>query len=385
MNYEFPIISNIDDVLPYIKDAPEFIVVEKDGYTVINYVVMSEDTFPTVEYVPTRHAAMVRRECRGLIFSKDGKLINRRFHKFFNVNERDETRMEAIDWSKPHRILEKLDGSMVSPCYVGGHVRWMTKMGITDTSMEAELFVAKNPKYSEFAENILKQGFTPIFEWCSNKNRIVLDYPEDNLVLTAIRHNESGQYVPHHINKGNGWVIPAVKAYSYDSKNILEIIRQQEDTEGVVVRFDDGHMVKVKSEWYVRIHKIKALLGNERDVVAMILNNQVDDIIPVLPKEDIEKIKVFEISLMKRMQVNANTLSILVQSNRDIRDRKTFAIEAASNFSPMWRSLIFKFWDESAEEGWTYQAIHDMVLRHCGSNQSYQKIKNDFLKDVDYE
>lgn len=179
MNYNFPTINHIDDVLPAIKDSPEFIVVDKDDYTVINYVVMNEDTFPDGDGV--------RRECRGLIFGKDGKLINRRFHRFFNVNERDETRHEAIDWSKPHMILEKLDGSMVSPCRVGKHVRWMTKMGITDVSMEAEVFVATRPDYTEYASVLLTVGMTPIFEWCSNKNRIVLDYPDDQLILLAIR------------------------------------------------------------------------------------------------------------------------------------------------------------------------------------------------------
>ena len=48
MNYEFPIINKISDVLPAIEGRDEFVVAEKEGYTVINYNVMMADTFPDV-------------------------------------------------------------------------------------------------------------------------------------------------------------------------------------------------------------------------------------------------------------------------------------------------------------------------------------------------
>lgn len=409
MKYEFPKINHLNDVLPAIKDVPEFIVVEKDDYIVVNYVVMNEDTFPATgdKFCPgcsrfnseiiaegcgsqrcpdSVDVASIRRECRGLIFDKNGSLINRRFHKFFNVNEREETRQEAIDWNQPHHILEKLDGSMVSPCLLpSGVIRWMTKMGITDTSMEAEVFVALNKKYQDFAIRAIGDGFTPIFEWCSNKNRIVLEFPFDQLILTAARDNVSGHYTKYdHLCKiAYRYDIPVVNAYSYDSKNIIDIVRHQEDTEGVVIRFHDGHMVKVKSDWYVRIHKVKALLGQERDVVSMILNNQLDDILPVLPKEDIEKIEQFKIKLMKQLKIVSNILSSFVYQYRSNSDRKSFAIEVAPKMKPMWRGMIFQFWDKECNESLTYKAIIDIVLKHCGSNQSYAKIKNEFLDGVD--
>jgi RNA ligase len=389
MQYDFAFISNIDDVLPYIKDAPEFIVAEKDGYKVINYVVAGHDTFPDVDYVPSRHGAIVRRECRGLIFDMDGRLINRRYHKFFNVNERDETAIHAIDWSRPHVILDKLDGSMVSPCYVNGHIRWMTKMGITDTSMEAETFVASRPDYTELAAHYLENGFTPVFEWCSNKNRIVLDYPDDRLVLTAMRETASGNYLLHDALEriGERYGIPVVAAiYPQDGQHeeLMRFVREAEDMEGVVVRFDDGHMVKIKSDWYVRIHKIKSLLGQERDVVELILKNELDDMLPVLPREDVEKIEKFQSALMDCLKKAARSVKILVESNRMEMDRKTFALEHASKFDSMWRGLIFQFWDKDVDEHLTYQAIVAMILKNCGSNASYAKIKEAFLKEVDY-
>ena len=74
MRYEFPVIQTIQDVLPAIEGRDEFIVVQKDGYQVVNYAVAFEDTFPAVESVNDA----IRRECRGLIFDAEDKLIARR-------------------------------------------------------------------------------------------------------------------------------------------------------------------------------------------------------------------------------------------------------------------------------------------------------------------
>lgn len=394
MKYEFPEIKHINEVLPAIDGSAEFIVVDKGDYKVINYVVMNNDTFPEIHGMHTLAGPVdpimnaIRRECRGLIFDKNGVLINRRFHKFFNVNERPETALEKIDWSKPHYILEKLDGSMVSPCKINGHIRWMTKMGITDTSMEAEYFVATHPNYTKFVEKYLSKNCTPIFEWCSRKNRIVLDYDEDQLVLLAIRDNFTGKYhnIGHYDYEAHNHDIPIVKSFGFGDKNIVDIVRQQEDTEGVVVRFVDGHMVKIKSDWYVRIHKVKSALENEREIVAMALNNELDDIIPVLPMEDVEKINLFTGRVILKIEEIASNLyeDITRYQYRGI-SRKDFALNMADQYDPLYRGMIFRYWDEkNIDRPLLLKAVCDTILKNCGSNQAFRKIKEEFLKDIDY-
>jgi len=390
MNYDFPKIYNIDDVLCAIKDSPEFIVAEKDGYKVVNYVVATQDTFPAVEGkdIPSLYNAMIRRECRGLVFDMDGNLINRRYHKFFNVNERDETLAHRLLWDRPHVILEKLDGSMVSPCPIRNHVRWMTKMGVTDTSMEAEAFVAKNPQYALLARNYLITGFTPIFEWCSAKNRIVLDYAEDRLVLTGIRDNMLGTYMLHDALEaiGERYGIEVVKAYDYKSEGLLEMVRQQEDTEGVVVRFDDGHMVKIKSDWYVRIHKVKSLLENEREVVSLVLRNELDDLFPVLPPEDVAKVKAFASDLEVVLEDTANDIAQAIANCKDVyKAKKEFAIVKAADYTPLTRSMIFRHFDAPPEAFVVYQELVELILKNSMTNTAYRKVKEEFLKEISYE
>ena len=195
MNYDFPVIETIEDVIYDINGYDEIRVIDKDYYTVINYAVAFEDTF-TWDFEDS-HSSSIRRECRGLIFNKDGKLISRPYHKFFNAGEKEETQLNKINLYEPHIVLEKLDGSMIRPIPTPEGFRLATKAGITEVAMNAEVFIADKPHYADFINECIKEGLTPIFEWVSRKNRIVVDYPEDNLILTAIRNTTTGEYLPY--------------------------------------------------------------------------------------------------------------------------------------------------------------------------------------------
>jgi len=73
----FPIIKKLDDVLPFVKDKPEFILIERLGYFIINYVVSTPTTFSNA----------YEKECRGITFNSRGDIIRRPYHKFFNIGE----------------------------------------------------------------------------------------------------------------------------------------------------------------------------------------------------------------------------------------------------------------------------------------------------------
>ena len=106
MNYDFPEINHIDDVIPHIEDWQEFKVMQKDWYTVINYMVAFEETFSLVRE-RSHYNMKIRRECRGMIFdTATGNLISRPYHKFFNVGEREETDINKINLQVPHIVLE---------------------------------------------------------------------------------------------------------------------------------------------------------------------------------------------------------------------------------------------------------------------------------------
>ena len=203
-SYQFPLIKNIEDVLPAIEGRQEFVVAEKEGYVVINYNVMMEDTFPPVNVAGgsakmraerSLHNAL-RRECRGIIFdSKTGVILRRPFHKFFNVNERQETQLGQLDFSKEHWIDTKLDGSMIAVFMHGGELIYGTKMVAPDFNELVKQFVAASDiDYESFCRDAIEQGYTPIFEFMHPQKRIVIDYGKPGLTLLAVRNMVTGEF-----------------------------------------------------------------------------------------------------------------------------------------------------------------------------------------------
>ena len=375
----FPLIRNISDVLPAIEGRDEFVVAEKEGYTVINYNVMMADTFD----------CPIRRECRGIIFdTATGEIIRRPFHKFFNVNEREETQAHVVDLSRQHAILEKLDGSMIAPFMVNGQMIWGTKMGATEVAAPVEEFVRNNPDYVILANGLLPAGLTPIFEWCSRKQRIVLDYREDRLVLTAIRNMKTGSYESHEtlMDFGEVFGIPVVRAYEpeTDMKEFIETVRDMEDVEGFVVRFADGNMLKLKCDWYVQIHKAKEKILQDRNIVELILDQKLDDVKAHLPVEDCERLSQFEyeinLDIGDRVYMIDNDLTWLKEEGID---RKTFALEHASNYDQFTRAIMFKNFDV-IDSTKLWADVRNTVRNNLTKNAKYEEIHTAWFRGVKY-
>jgi RNA ligase len=368
MNYEFPTIRHIDDVLPHIEGRDEFIVAEREGYSVINYVVAMADTFNMTD--PDDLGGAIRRECRGLIFDHDGNLMSRPFHKFFNVNEREETQTHEIDMSQPHVIMEKMDGSMIRPILVDGYLRLATKMGVTNVAMEAEAWLAaQDSEYKEWLHAYMANGYTPIFEWVSPFNQIVLAYEIEDLVLLAIRDNVTGEYIDlaEELTEVR-CPFTVVRSYGSMEGNILEYIDRQrsaEGREGDIIRFADGHMLKVKNDWYVRIHKTIDRITFDRNIVDLIINEEVDDVIPMLPTAQVNRIRNFETRFWEAFVATEDRLAVyqtgcaLVYKN----DRKRIALEFIPTLEHKADAqFIFRMLDGSN--------IRDLLLDHIRKNIS---------------
>ena len=403
MDYNFPRIECLDDVLPAIEGRDEFIVATREWGTVVNYMVSMADTFPPVsddEYwcpgckLPVSETvgcgsqrcpdsvnlAAIRRECRGLLFYPDGRIMSRRLHKFFNVNERDETAAHRIDLSKQHVILEKLDGSMITPVFTAAGVRWGTKMGITEVSMQAEEFVARNPQYAQFAEWCETMRLTPIFEWCSRKQRIVVDYPTDRLVLIALRGTMTGEYKQYCdlVVLGDRFDIEVVRAYAGTTENMEHLIaetRAMEDAEGWIIRFDDGQMLKIKGDWYVRIHKTKDNLIWEKNVVDLLINEKMDDVKPYMLDEDVRRVEAFETEFW--IGIN-DTVRRYEQYFQQVLgsglDRKQFAqrwMPTIKDNDPFASPFVFSRFDNKDPR----QLILDHIRKNCGTQTRVDSVR----------
>ena len=373
MKYNFPIIKNVDDILPVIEGLEEFGCFDRGGYLIANYVVRFAETFPAVNSVEDA----IRRECRGITFDMNtGDIIRRPYHKFFNINEIAETQDHLVDTNAPHFVLEKMDGSMFSPFVLSGEIVWGTKMGITDVSEPARRFVQANPRYIKLAQEVIEAGATPIFEWCSRTNRIVIDHPVDRLVLTAIRNMVDGMYWSYTdmLNVCEKHNVPIVGHFDsvVDVREFIAETKAMGDSEGHVMRFSDGHMLKFKSAWYCDIHSMKDKINSERKTVKMILNAEIDDIKPFLPDLDRERLERYEMEFTEALLEDVNkTLDVFEDLVATHVTRKEFALKVAYQYDGFHRGVFFEFWDR----GLTFEAYYEKLVKLLAGDIANAKFK----------
>jgi RNA ligase len=370
MSYEFPTIRTIDDVLPHIKGCEEFIVAERDGFTVVNYMVSMPDTFPPLKVSGGSKrmreqrvlSNRIRRECRGLIFYPDGRIMSRPFHKFFNIGEREETQLHNIDWERPHVIIEKMDGSMIRPLDVNGTFRLGTKMGVTDVSEQAEKIMTDGQR--SWMDIMMKQHVTPLFEFVSPENRIVVEYDKAELVLLAMRSNITGEYLDILPIRKNEFfrVVDTYGAVDSDFAEYLEEQRGLEGREGFIISFG-GDMYKGKNDWYVRIHKTMDRIRFDRNIVDLILNKDLDDVLPMLPQKDSDRICNFEKHFWRKFQDKEDYIKSLHAKAVKFGDRKSIATQFMSTVSNKGdAALVYRMLDGND--------CRDIILAHIEKNIS---------------
>lgn len=291
--------------------------VNGETVTIVCYMVASPDLWE----IP------LASECRGITFNANGDCISRTFHKFFNVGEREDTQPHNLP--ELTEVLCKRDGSMVTPVLVGGQIAWKTKKSFcSDVAIEATKNVPT--EVVELAKDILNLNMTPVFEYTSEQNRIVLDYgSEPKFVLLAIRRNETGEYSSYDAMKyvTDGYGVEVIKKYDLTLQDCLDQTKTLENFEGWCLRDPaTGFYVKLKCEWYLRMHKARTEL-RERDVADMVIAETIDDIKSALSLDgfDLTPIEEIERRVSDELVSIRNGVEYALSGIEDKADFKTIA------------------------------------------------------------
>lgn len=297
------------------------------------------------------------RECRGIVFDKaSGRVTGRPLHKFFNVGERESTRVENLDWSKVVRVMDKRDGSMIHTVQTASGVRLKSKKSFdSDVAKAAEAWMrgqmqGQGLHVLSFVDSVCAHNSTAIFEWTAPDARIVLFYPEAELRLLHIRHNETGDYLDGEVMKA--WadmfgvkVVDEVdeffkltsdvgegdnitdEDYIFDAKSLLDAAKTREGVEGWIVQFENGEMVKVKTEWYLKRHRAMTFL-RERDIAQLVLDEGLDDLKSLLVSEgvNIDEILKIEARVLHDLREVAMSVDMIYEEDKSMA-RKDFAIK----------------------------------------------------------
>lgn len=315
----FPIIRHLDDLLPHIQNKPSINVkVQPNGCTIVCYSISTPDLFDT-EFA---------RECRGITFDREGNILARALHKFFNVGEKAHTQVGSIDWSQTRRVMDKRDGSMITAMVLDGKVVCKTKKSFdTVQALSANEYMEQRGNYIQFVKWCAKNNLTPTFEWTSPNDRIVLKYDEPELVLLHLRENVSGNYKLDVQFFAEQYHIPVVEDLTPDifvAQDFLNKAATEELKEGWIVQFDNGDMVKLKTKWYIDLHH-SVTFTRERDIAEMVVNETIDDYKSYLTSigESLAKVEAIEARVTKKI-LDVATAVESFYANNVTPDRKAF-------------------------------------------------------------
>lgn len=341
---QFSQIFNISDIPKEIWNRDDISLVDKGQYKVACYNRNSNDLFLDpfeVGISPEEsHTRNLLREMRGLVFdSATGDLIRRPLHKIKNIGESVEVRYENIDLSQDHWLEPKLDGTMIAPFYSNGIVIWGTKR--VDPEFDEIIGDSVHIDYYPFVHKCLERGMTPIFEYIGPDNQIVLEYSKFALVLLAIRHIETGTYLTRNEMMRMLRPHPTIEVNTFlDAKlndDLLKDIYSSKDIEGYILCFNDGRKYKIKSDWYVDLHRARSAIEEDHLIVQLHMKDQLDDLLPKLSDRELLRVGLLLENLRESVVKLTDEIIIFHQATRHLSNKEFADISEKGLF----RSAIF--------------------------------------------
>ena len=304
---------------------------EVDGYpiSIFNYRLAQVANFiRPVDSNPVIKA----NELRGLtfVFHKDGTLYKRflLLDKFWNLNQEPQSAYSVVQNYKIRNIYDKLDGSIASFIQLpSGRVIGRSKASfISDQAIEIEKIYNRWSNIKKFIDWCMNEDIIPIMEYVAPSNRIVVSYANTDLVLLRMRDNNTGEYlnIEDHTDKLDG--ISVAQSFSDHSLDtIQEVVIKMVGSEGVIVQFENGKMIKIKSPWYIERHKLFTQdLNHESTLIKMIIEETIDDVIPYI--DDIKRKDINRITNIINIYIK-NTNKQVKNLIEEYTDIKTFAIK----------------------------------------------------------
>lgn len=315
-------------------------------------------------------------ECRGIMFEMvDGKptrIAARPMEKFFNLNETPFTM--NLDLNKISVVMAKADGSLIST-FIDNNLLFMkSKASISSEQANSALQVINTPAYEKFRlriTEITRDGYTCNMEYVAPNNRIVLPYEKKALILLNIRNNITGEYVPYKELFKDPALRPfLVEAYDLpNSETYIDEIRAMEGIEGFVMQLESGLQFKIKTEWYVALHRTKDSITKNEALFKAVVNGASDDLRGMFAGDDwaINKIDAFE---KIHLDYLSNGIGLIEGIYEELRgtERKNFAIKAQTILKgcdqPYFFGILMKAYEKGINSDTIVDQLNDVFMKN---------------------
>ncbi len=221
---------------------------------------------------------------------------------------------------------------------------------------------------------MITEGYTPIFEFTSPDNRIVVAYDAPALTVLAIRHMRSGAYLSHsevdQITQRYG--VAGARSFGSvdDIATFWKDARALEDVEGYVIAFENGHRLKIKADAYVLRHKALAGLAHEKNVLAWIATDAVDDVLPLLSPQAADFVRGYHAQVMAAVSRWETEIGAYVTQHAGL-SRKDFAIKTKATFAAPLQAVAFRALDGTPPR----RGLMEILERASGSDPKVDAIR----------
>jgi hypothetical protein len=302
-------------------------------------------------------------QCRGLVLTREDQqefsdgivgpttAIAVPMWRFFNNGQ---GAASNLDWDSI-RVQEKIDGTLIICYYCPINNKWEVatrSVPEADVPLDNGIFTFRslfektlqdtlNVSFADFTSE-LDQNTTYCFELCTPYNEIVIKHNKSSITLLAARDLHTLQ----EIDITNLDVV-VNRVQEYPIKTLDEIITyvsnmNGREHEGVVVVDKDFNRIKIKNINYVLAHKAKDRICNDRDFLNLIIHGKVDDMIPILPEEFVNRINILAEKYQEWHLNMVATFGML----RLLSPKKEFALALKNEaHSSIWSAPLFSMYD----------------------------------------
>lgn len=227
---------------------------------------------------------------RGLIVNvgkedlSDAEVLERPWGKFFTLgqheggwhlgdeenNDSESEKIQTIDFNAPARVYDKVDGSLgILYRAPDGAPAFATKGSFSsEQALSYTKRLREQEKTLSVAQELLstRTDVTSLFELIGPKNRVVLSYDSEQIVLLGgARKRDGADVAPESFEPWQREQLPTVERMEASSLSEALALPPRQNREGVVVTIEGEHpmKIKVKQDDYIRLHRIVTMFSKK--------------------------------------------------------------------------------------------------------------------------
>jgi hypothetical protein len=153
-----------------------------------------------------------------------------------------------------------------------------------------------------------------------------------------MRHRETGAYNRDRFQNN---AVHLVQNVSY-FETLLQQVKSNTGLEGIVIQFDKpSRFIKFKADDYVAMHRVLDETAHEKRVLALIMDDKLDDVIPLIAPERAEHLKTYAAVVNESLLREANRIYTYVHSTQYM-SQKEFAEVVQRDFIKPEQSFLFR-------------------------------------------